>query len=85
MLDVPFLRPIMKSIVDEKANPGLPSASEVSEDDDLDLCFYYLRTMHHVLAYSGEVSWGVLASKHLSFSSGQVSISSKKPGDSRAH
>lgn len=46
-----------------------------SEDDDLDLCLYYLRTLHHVLRYSGTVSWAVLASKHLLISGSEVQIS----------
>ncbi|PHH73987.1 hypothetical protein CDD80_3429 [Ophiocordyceps camponoti-rufipedis] len=43
-------------------------------DDDLDLCLYYLRTLHFVLACTGDVSRSVLASRYLSFGGGQTQI-----------
>ncbi|KAM4054924.1 protein dopey [Hirsutella rhossiliensis] len=55
---------------------------QLGEDDDLDLCLYYLRTLHRVLGCTGEVSRVVLASKYLYFSGGQVQIrGSAEEGD----
>lgn len=50
-----------------------------SEDDDLDLCLYYLRSLSNVLRSSGDVSWSVLATKHVSFAGERMHISSKAP------
>lgn len=46
-----------------------------SEEDDLDLCLYYLRTLSNVLRSSGDVSWPVLASKHISIQRQHMQIS----------
>ncbi|KAL7800485.1 Dopey, N-terminal domain-containing protein [Trichoderma afarasin] len=71
--EIPCLRDVGKSVEAEKAQPQGPI---FNEDDDIDLCLYYLRTLHHVLDSSGENSRAVLVSKHLSFNSvGQVQIS----------
>lgn len=72
--EIPCLRDVGKSVEAEKPQPEAPI---FNEDDDIDLCLYYLRTLHHVLDSSGENSRAVLVSKHLSFNSvGQVQISS---------
>lgn len=39
---------------------------EFSEDDDLDLCIYYLRTMANVFRWAPDAIWGILATKTLS-------------------
>ena len=49
-----------------------------SEDEDLDLCLYYLRSLANILIYAGDISWSILASKHVSFQGYQMQISSKK-------
>lgn len=51
--------------------------AEFTDDDDLDLCLYYLRTFSNVLTHSGEVSRTVLASKHVSVKGEHVQISSE--------
>ncbi|KAK0392731.1 hypothetical protein NLU13_2226 [Sarocladium strictum] len=56
-----------------------PKPIQFSEDDDLELCLYYLRTLSNILRCSSEVSWAVVATKHLSFDGGIAQISS---GDS---
>lgn len=58
--------------------PNVPPSVKVAEDDDLDLCLYYLRTLYHILQYSGQVSWSVLMSQHLIFGHGLVSIGGKQ-------
>ncbi|KAJ4008815.1 hypothetical protein NW752_008770 [Fusarium irregulare] len=48
----------------------------LSEDEDLDLALYYLRTLSNILACAGEISWNVMASKHVSFHGQHIQISS---------
>lgn len=57
----------------------IPSPVSFSEDDDLDLCLYYLRSLSNVLRASGETSWNVLASRHVSLTGPQLRISCKCP------
>lgn len=72
--EIPFLREVGKDFQAEKPLPG-PLA--LTEDDDIDLCLYYLRTLYHVLIHTGETSGAILVSKHLSFGDvAQVQISS---------
>lgn len=64
------------------AQPGdnespLPDTMAFSEDDDLDICLYYVRVLFNVLRHSGDVSWSILASKHLSFTGPRTHISSE--------
>ena len=49
----------------------------LSEDEDLDLALYYLRTLSNILACAGEISWNVMASKHVSFHGQHIQISCK--------
>lgn len=72
MVEIPYLHGILDKSGDDKTQTGKVI---FSEDDDLDLCLYYLRTLHNVLRCSGGVSWPVVASKHLSFTGNKVHIS----------
>ncbi|PNP83044.1 hypothetical protein FNYG_03366 [Fusarium nygamai] len=69
--DVPFLQTLTQN--DEKPNQDLLS---FSEDADLDLCLYYLRTLSNILTCAGDISWTVLSSKHVSFHGQDMQISS---------
>jgi hypothetical protein len=48
-----------------------------TDDNDLDLCLYYLQAFSNVLKYSGEVSRTVLATKHVTINGQHIQISSK--------
>lgn len=39
---------------------------EFTEDDDLDLCIYYLRTISNVFRWAPDAIWGILATKMVS-------------------
>ncbi|KAJ3491402.1 hypothetical protein NLG97_g5604 [Lecanicillium saksenae] len=52
-----------------------------SEHDDLDLCLYYLRTMHNVLSCTGEIPWTIIGSKHVSNADGSLHISTGGEGN----
>ncbi|KAG5753128.1 hypothetical protein H9Q70_004249 [Fusarium xylarioides] len=69
--DVPFLQTLTQN--DEKPNQDSLS---FSEDADLDLCLYYLRTLSNILTCAGDISWTVLSSKHVSFHGQHMQISS---------
>lgn len=72
--EIPFIR---KVGTDFQAEKPMPEPLAFTEDDDIDLCLYYLRTLYHVLIHSGEASGAILVSKHLSFGDlAQVQISS---------
>lgn len=72
--EIPFLREVGKGFQAEKS---LSEPLAFTEDDDIDLCLYYLRTLYHVLTHSGETSGAILVSKHLSFGDmAQAQISS---------
>ncbi|UNI14582.1 hypothetical protein JDV02_001198 [Purpureocillium takamizusanense] len=45
-----------------------------NENDDIELCLYYLRSLQHVLRCTGEMTRAVLASKYLYFGDGEVHI-----------
>ncbi|KAH7170707.1 Dopey, N-terminal-domain-containing protein [Dactylonectria macrodidyma] len=68
--EIPFLSGLVK-------NNEKPDKVPVtfSEDEDLDLCLYYLRTLSNILACAGDISWAVLASKHVSSRGQQIQIS----------
>jgi hypothetical protein len=51
-------------------------STSFSDGEDLDLTLYYLRTLSNILACAGEISWTVLASKHVSFHGHHIQISS---------
>jgi len=59
LADFSFLRPMSAS--GELAPPHV--SIRFTEDDDLDLCLYYLRTLSNVLRWAPDVIWGVLAAK----------------------
>lgn len=42
------------------------SVEEFTEDDDLDLCIYYLRTISNVFRWAPDAIWGILATKTVS-------------------
>ncbi|KAF5679715.1 putative regulator of reproduction [Fusarium denticulatum] len=69
--DVPFLQTLTQN--DEKPNQDSLS---FSEDADLDLCLYYLRTLSNILTCAGDISWTVLSSKYVSFHGQHMQISS---------
>ncbi|KAK5990439.1 Protein dopey [Cladobotryum mycophilum] len=68
MSELPCLRGIRIGAPSEK-----PDTTSVvfTEDDDLDLCLYYLRTLYHVLSCSGDASSAVLATKQIRLSENQ--------------
>lgn len=39
---------------------------ELTEEDDLDLCMYYLRTISNVFRWAPDAFWGILATKVVS-------------------
>lgn len=39
---------------------------EFTEEDDLDLCIYYLRTISNVFRWAPDAIWGMLATKTVS-------------------
>ena len=51
--------------------------AKFTDDNDLDLCLYYLQAFSNVLRYSGEVSRSVLATKHVTIHGQHIQISSK--------
>ncbi|KAK2612449.1 hypothetical protein QQS21_001553 [Conoideocrella luteorostrata] len=64
MAELPFLNDISQHRASEKVDS---QPIVLAEDDDLDLCLYYLRTLHNVLRCSGDMSRAVLASKYVAF------------------
>lgn len=58
-------------------------AREFSEEDDLDLCIYYLRTMSNVFRWAPDAIWGILATKTVSAEDfaelPEISKSSQRP------
>ncbi|KAM0290239.1 hypothetical protein ACHAO9_005376 [Fusarium lateritium] len=69
--DIPFLQTLIQN--DEKLDQ---TPVTFSEDEDLDLSLYYLRTISNMLTCAGDISWTVLASKHVSFHGQHMQISS---------
>ncbi|KAF7550597.1 hypothetical protein G7Z17_g5609 [Cylindrodendrum hubeiense] len=66
--------PFLDGVIDSSKNPDEGPVT-FSEDEDLDLCLYYLRTLSNVLACAGDISWAILASKHVAFHGQQLQIS----------
>ncbi|KAG5983717.1 hypothetical protein E4U55_007398 [Claviceps digitariae] len=64
LAELPFVQDITAHRASEKVD-AVPL--EFTEDDDLDLCVYYLRTLHNVLLCSSDISRSVLASKYVAF------------------
>ncbi|KAJ2967737.1 hypothetical protein NQ176_g9519 [Zarea fungicola] len=56
------------------------SPQQFSEDDDLDLCLYYLRTMHNVLSCTGQIPWTIMGSRHVSLRGENMQISTGGEG-----
>ncbi|WAO88187.1 Dopey-N domain-containing protein [Fusarium falciforme] len=71
LCEIPFLQTL--TVANEQMEEEPPT---FTEDDDLDLCLYYLRTLSNILGCAAEISWNVLASKHVSFHGQQMQISS---------
>lgn len=76
LAEVPFLRGFVSQIHESEKIEQTPTT--FSEDSDLDLCLYYLQTFSNILTYAGDISWVVLASKHITFNGQQMQISCKK-------
>ncbi|KAJ6784133.1 hypothetical protein PWT90_09007 [Aphanocladium album] len=57
------------------------TSQQFSENDDLDLCLYYLRTMHNVLGCTGELPWTIMGSKHVSTADESLHISTGGEGN----
>ncbi|KOS19660.1 Protein dopey [Escovopsis weberi] len=64
MSELPCIRGIRLSDTEPREGPDREFIV-FTEDDDLDLCLYYLRTLYHVLSCSKEASLAVLASKKI--------------------
>ncbi|KAF4460521.1 hypothetical protein FALBO_12692 [Fusarium albosuccineum] len=71
LCEIPFLQTLRHSNEKIEEEPAT-----FVEDEDLDLCLYYLRTLSSILSCAGEISWTVLASKHVSFHGPHMQISS---------
>ncbi|TQV99847.1 hypothetical protein V2A60_005277 [Cordyceps javanica] len=74
---LPFLRSISNSVATHELDI---TSQQFSENDDLDLCLYYLRTMHNVLGSTGEVPWAIMGSKHISNVDAKLHISTGGEG-----
>lgn len=59
---LPFLRSIRDAISTDQLDT---TALLFSESDDLDLCLYYIRTMHNVLGCAGDIPWAIMGSRHV--------------------
>lgn len=69
--------PFISDTMTRRANEKIDSNPFVfTDDDDLDLCLYYLRTLYNVIRCSGEMPRAVLASKYVAFSNGSAHIRS---------
>lgn len=53
--------PFLRASPDEAGAASEPRA--FTEDDDLDLCIYYMRTMSNVFRWAPDAIWGILATK----------------------
>jgi hypothetical protein len=67
----------LSSLRDGNVVPGVTNGQPFAEEDDLDLCLYYLRTLSNVLRTCGDIAWAVVASKHVSFGHHGLHISCK--------
>ncbi|KAI0465793.1 putative regulator of reproduction dopa [Xylaria cf. heliscus] len=59
MSELPFLRILSKTVNSTTSN----ASTSFSDDDDLDLALYYIRTLSNVLRWAPDALWGVLATK----------------------
>lgn len=62
LLDLPFLRRQLTT-QDDGTTPG---PGQLTEDDDLDLALYYLRTLSNTFRWSPDAIWAILARKTVS-------------------
>lgn len=70
--------PLLKSIRECTPTADLDVTTQIfSEDDDLDLCLYYLRSLHNVLKCTGNTSWAIMGSKHVALKDERLHVSSK--------
>jgi len=69
--ELPFIASVNDHGAGEKATIG---NVVFNENDDIELCLYYLRSLQHVLRCTGEVTRAVLASKYLYFGGGEVHL-----------
>ncbi|RDA92653.1 hypothetical protein CP533_1456 [Ophiocordyceps camponoti-saundersi (nom. inval.)] len=67
--EMPFLSEVGITASDGDKEPII-----FGQDDDLDLCLYYLRVLHLVLRCTSDMSRSVLASRYLSFSGERTQI-----------
>ncbi|VUC36112.1 unnamed protein product [Clonostachys rosea] len=63
-------------LAEEELEKPLAVSTNFSDDDDLDLCLYYLRTLSNVLSCGGDIIWSVFATKHIALQSSTLHISS---------
>ncbi|CAM1506599.1 Fc.00g062400.m01.CDS01 [Cosmosporella sp. VM-42] len=73
LAEIPFIRDFVNSINNSEKTEQTPAI--FSEDEDLELCLYYLRSLANILAHAGDISWSILASKHVSIHGYQMQIS----------
>ncbi|PHH61555.1 hypothetical protein CDD81_292 [Ophiocordyceps australis] len=67
----------LSSLNSTKSKDSLDSGPIMfKEDDDVDLCLYYLRSLNQILGCTGPVARQVLASKHLMFEGEEMQIGS---------
>ncbi|KAI1323237.1 putative regulator of reproduction dopa [Xylariaceae sp. FL0255] len=59
--EVGFLRTVSKSTSSVTSNKSVT----FSEDDDLDIYIYYIRTLSNILRWAPDALWGVLATKEI--------------------
>lgn len=72
--------PMLSSIQGKESKEKMEVESvRLGEDDDLDLCLYYLLTLDRVLGCTGEPTRAVLASKYLYIGGGQVQVRGSSP------
>ncbi|KAM3531165.1 hypothetical protein NHJ13051_000929 [Beauveria bassiana] len=60
---LPFLRGVRDAVSTDELDA---TSRQFSENDDLDLCLYYLRTMHNVLSCTSEIPWVIMGTRHVS-------------------
>ncbi|PHH72009.1 hypothetical protein CDD82_6219 [Ophiocordyceps australis] len=68
----------LSSLNSASSKDSLDSLSPImfEDDDDVDLCLYYLRSLNQILGCTGPVARHVLASKHLMFDGQEMQIRS---------
>ncbi|KAM5351717.1 hypothetical protein ACJ41O_004440 [Fusarium nematophilum] len=71
LCEISFLQGLAESSEKVEEKPAT-----FSEDEDLDLCLYYLRALSAIIYCTGDISGNVLASKHISFHGRHMQISS---------